>query len=520
MSILYLVEREAEAMNYIGVDIGTTSTKSIVFDKEGKVLSKSVREYPIYSVKPDYREQDPEEILQAVIETLEEAIRLSGVKAESISFAAFGSMMHGLMAVDETGKPLTGCIIWNDNRSASYVEEYKKNGKGRDFYLRTGTPTHSMSPLYKLMWMRDNEPEIFKRAHKFISIKEYIFYRFFGEYIVDFSVASASGLFNIFDLGWDEVVLRNIGLVSERLSKPVPTTYIIDNLDKEVCKRTGLTVQTKFVIGASDGCLANLGSNAIRKGAASATIGTSGAVRVTFDKPVTDEKERVFCYYLSENKYVVGGAINNGGITYRWFLEQFGEGKKDSFEALNQKIGDTKAGSEGLIFLPFLAGERAPYWNSNLRGAYIGISDYHEKSHFARALLEGICYDMKDVLEAVKDLVPEVSSIYANGGFTRSKEWIQMLCDIFDERVSILDNYESACTGAIMLGMVAVGEVNSLEECGYMLKENRTFEPRVENKFTYELLYKVYKNAVEGLIPVLEQLSSFQRGTLGKSAGI
>jgi gluconokinase len=503
---------------YLGIDIGTTSTKSIIFDKDGETVSKSAIEYAIYSPRQDCKEQNPDEILKAVIGTLKESIRKANINTEDIKFISFSSMMHSIIAVDENGEPLTQCIIWNDNRSIPYVEQFKKNGKGRELYLKTGTPTHPMSPLYKLMWLKDNEPEVYNKAHKFISIKEYVFYKFFHEYIVDYSVASATGMFNIFNLQWDKEVLELLQLDEKKLSKAVPTTYVTRNLDAEICKRTGLSKQSVFVVGASDGCLANLGSNAIESGVAAATIGTSGAVRVVFDKPVTDEKERVFCYYLSENKYVVGGAINNGGIVYRWFRDEFGEVEKeqaqklniDPYVLLNERIEKTIPGSGGLIFLPFLTGERAPYWNANLRGAYLGISDNHGKSHFARALMEGICYDMNDVLDAVKDLVGEVKCIYANGGFTRSEGWVQMLCDIFNINVVISENYESSCIGAVMLGMLAVGEVEKLEQCSYLVKESQVFKANEETKETYRKLYSLYKQSIEKLTPILEQLSSFQ----------
>ncbi|MCM8712010.1 gluconokinase [Clostridium sp. SYSU_GA19001] len=503
---------------YLGIDIGTTSTKAIVFDKEGRIVSKSVVEYPIYSPKQNHREQNPDEILKAVINTLEDSIKKAGINGEDLKFIAFSSMMHSIIAVDSDGNPLTPCIIWNDNRSVPYVDKFKRNGKGREIYLRTGTPTHPMSPLYKLMWLKDNKPEIYNKAYKFVSIKEYIFYKFFKEYIVDYSVASATGMFNIFDLQWDNDVLKLLELDESKLSKPVSTTYIINGLDDDICKKTGLSKQSRFVVGASDGCLANLGSNAITSGAAVATIGTSGAVRVVFDKPVTDKKERVFCYYLYNNKYVVGGAINNGGVVYRWFRDEFSEAEKeqakklniDPYVLLNEKIKNTEPGSNGLLFLPFLTGERAPYWNANLRGAYIGISDGHSRNHFARALMEGICYDMNDVFNAIKDLVGEVKCIYANGGFTRSQEWLQILCDIFDINVVVSENYESSCIGAVMLGMLAVGEVEKLEQCSYLVKENRMFKPNEETTQVYKNLYDLYKQSIESLTIILEKISNFQ----------
>jgi gluconokinase len=514
-----IILETAAGQYYLGIDIGTTSTKAIVFDKDMNIVSKSTIEYPIYSPKQDYKEQNPDEILNAVMDTLDDSIKKAGIGGEDLKFIAFSSMMHSLIAVDTDGNPLTMCIIWNDNRSIPYVQQFKKSGRGREIYMKTGTPTHPMSPLYKLMWIKDNEPEIYNKAHKFISIKEYIFYKFFHDYAVDYSVASATGMFNIFNLKWDADVLKLLQLDEDKLSRPVPTTYMMKGLDDEVCKRTGLTKQTCFIVGAGDGCLANLGSNAIERGMAAATIGTSGAVRVVSDRPVTDEKERVFCYYLSEGKYVVGGAINNGGIVYRWFRDEFSETEKtqaemlniDPYALLNERIKNTPPGSGGLIFLPFLAGERAPYWNANLRGAYIGISDRHGKSHFARALMEGICYDMNDVLDAVKDLVGEIKCVYAGGGFTRSKEWVQILCDVFGIKVVISENYESSCIGAVMLGMLAAKEAENLEQCGCLVKESLVFEPNGETKETYSMLYSCYRQSVEKLTPILEQLSDFQK---------
>ncbi|QNO14224.1 gluconate kinase [Alkalicella caledoniensis] len=503
---------------YIGIDIGTTSTKSIVFNKDGHIISKASREYPIISTMPSFREQDPEEILEAVIHTLKESIRVGNINPNDISFVSFSSMMHSVIAVDKEGKPLTNCIIWADNRSVTYAEEFKKNGQGLEIYKRTGTPTHPMSPLYKLMWLRDNQPEIYKNAYKFISIKEYVFYSFFGDYIVDYSIASATGMFNIFDLKWDKEVLGLLGINETKLSKTVSTTYSLKNINGELCSQTGLNQNTTFVVGASDGCLANLGSNAIQKGVAAATIGTSGAVRVAFDQPVTDPEGRVFCYVLTEDKYIVGGPINNGGIIYRWFRDNFGELEvkramemdSDSYSLLNEYIDNTQPGSNGLVFLPFLAGERAPYWNANLRGAYIGISDAHKKEHFTRALIEGICYDMNDILEAVKELVVEVESIYANGGFTRSEEWVQTLCDVMDTKVIVHENYESPCLGAVMLGMLATGLVEHLEECQDMVKDFNVYNVRKENALLYQRLFKIYKKAIANLTPLLESLAEFQ----------
>ena len=498
------------AKYFIGVDIGTTSTKAVLFNDAGKALTKVEREYQIYMPEQSFREQKPDEIFEAVLFSLKLCIQESNISVNDIGFVSFSAAMHSLMAVDKEGKALTDSIIWADTRSASYTEEYKLNGKGLEIYFRTGTPVHPMSPLYKLMWLRDNRNNIFRTAHKFISIKEYVFYRLFGEYIVDYSIASATGMFDIFMFQWDREALDILGLNEDRLSKPVPTTYCIKDLKDSYCEFTGLNQNTMFVIGASDGCLANLGSNALKPGTAAVSIGTSGAVRVTFDKPVTDVKGRVFCYILSKDKYVVGGPINNGGVIYRWFRDNLAvSGSK--YPLINEAVRSIKPGSDGLLFLPFLMGERAPYWDADLRGGFLGISDIHNRNHFARAVIEGICFDLNDVLQAIREQVGNVDRIMASGGFTAFDEWVQMLSSIMNINIEVQESTESSCLGAVMLGMLATGMVAKLEDCVGMVKTYEVYGPQENQRKIYDELFEIYKETVVQLTPTLKKLAAFQR---------
>ncbi len=504
-------------MFYIGIDIGTTSTKAILYDENGKIKSKSSVLYPIYSPRANVREQDPEEIFNAVLSTLKEVNSVAKNSGEEVEFISFSSMMHSLICVDKDANPLTNCIIWADSRSSEYAEQFKENGIGIEIYKRTGTPCHSMSPLYKIMWLRDNESEIFKNTFKFISIKEYVIYKLFGEYLVDYSIASATGLFNIYDLKWDDEALNLCGIEESKLSIPYPTTYIIEGmLDKyrEVLK---FDEDIKVVLGASDGCLANLGSNGIDFGTAVVSIGTSGAVRTVSNRPIIDDKGRTFSYILTDNMYVSGGAINNGGITYRWFRDTFcskeveiaSKMNIEAYDLINKMVENVKPSSEGLIFLPFLTGERAPYWNSNLRGSYIGISDMHKREHFARSTIEGICFAINDVFRVLKETNEDIKCVYVNGGFTKSKCWVQTLTDCMDTKIIISDNYESPTLGALMLGLLAIGRVKTLKELDFMLEDGEVFFP-TQNKEKYKELFQIYQNAVSSMTNVLSDLAHFQ----------
>ena len=500
----------------IGIDIGTTNTKAILFDSNGTALKKSSVEYPILLPEPSFREMDPDTIFDAVVHTLQDVA--GTVDRDSIGFVSFSAMMHTLIVLDGDGKPLTNCIIWADGRSQKYVEKLRENGLGLKIYHRTGTPCHPMSPLYKIMWLRDRQPEVFRRAAKFVSIKEYVFFRLFGEYVVDFSIASATGMFNLFTRAWDAEALSLLGIDASQLSRAVPTTACFHAMDEGLRSRIGFGKNTEYVIGASDGCLANLGSGAVSKGMAAVTIGTSGAVRVCFDKPVTDGMGRVFCYILTEDKYIVGGPINNGGIAYRWFRDTFGGPEKEkaaagglrSYAYLDRYVEQTPPGSHGLIFLPFLMGERAPYWNSKMKGSYVGITDSHAKEDFARATIEGICYSINSVYQIVRDLTGDIRSVFADGGFTNNRECIRILCDVLDTDITVFEHTECSCLGAVLLGMHALGDLPDLEKGSEMLRQTSTYRPRKENREIYDRLFSVYTQAAGALTPVFESLSDLQ----------
>lgn len=225
----------------IGMDIGTTSTKSVLFTEQGEVVSTSTQEYPLYTPAPDVAEQDPEEIVQAAIRSVRGVMDQSGVSAGQIMFLSCSSAMHSLIAMDQDHKPLTRCITWADNRSAAWSAHLQESGQGHQIYLRTGTPIHPMSPLTKLMWLRHDEPDLFQRTAKFISIKEYLFFRLFGQYIVDHSIASCTGLLNLEQLDWDTEALEVAGITPSHLSKLVPTTYTIEGMDTECAEKMGLS---------------------------------------------------------------------------------------------------------------------------------------------------------------------------------------------------------------------------------------------------------------------------------------
>ncbi|NIK68685.1 gluconokinase [Paenibacillus sp. BK720] len=503
----------------IGTDIGTTSTKSVLFDKAGHVIATHTIEYPLYSPKPDVAEQDPDEIFRAVVGTIKQVVSKGGVGEKGVLCVSFSSAMHSVIAVDGEGRPLTRCITWADNRSAMWTERIKNEMNGHQIYLRTGTPLHPMSPLSKLVWLRNTQQDLFARTRKFISIKEYVFHQLFSRYVIDYSIASATGLFNLSQLDWDAEALRVAGVTPERLSEPVPTTYAVEGLKAEWAAEMGLPASTPFIVGASDGVLSNLGVNAIEPGTVAVTIGTSGAIRAVTDRPVTDPKGRIFCYALAEDMWVIGGPVNNGGMIFRWLRDQLCAAEtetakrlgKDPYDILTEIAARVPAGADGLLFHPYLAGERAPLWDAHARGSFFGLGLQHKKEHMIRAVLEGVIFNLFTVYMALEELIGHPTKIQATGGFARSELWRQMMSDIFEQEVHVPESFESSCLGAAILGLYSIGEVDSLHVVSGMMGTSHKHLPEQANVERYKELSRIYVRISRLLTSEYKEIAAYQK---------
>ncbi|WP_211750028.1 gluconokinase [Paenibacillus sp. Marseille-Q4541] len=503
----------------IGIDIGTTSTKAVLFEKNGQVVAKASEEYPLLTPFPDSAVQNPDEIMDAVVHTVKAIMSQSRIPAEQVMFASFSSAMHSFIAMDANGLPLTPCITWADNRSNVWARKLKEELNGHEIYRRTGTPIHPMSPLSKLLWLRNEQENVFNQAVKFISIREYVTFKLFNQYVVDHSIASATGLFNLEELDWDKEALQVAGITPDHLSALVPTTHVLTGLDTHYAKEMGLSPSTPFVVGASDGVLSNLGVGAIRPGEVAATIGTSGAIRTVVDKPVTDVKGRTFCYALTENHWVVGGPVNNGGMIFRWVRDEMAASEIEtakrlgisSYDVLTRIAERVAPGADGLLFHPFLSGERAPLWNPDAKGSFFGLTLQHKKEHMIRAVLEGVIFNLYTVLLAMKEQMGQPSRILATGGFARSPLWRQMMADIFDQEVVVPESFESSCLGAVVLGLYATGNADSLEIVSSMVGTTHAHSPIQGQVEVYQELLPIFIRISRKLTEEYEDLAKFQR---------
>lgn len=483
-------------MHYVlGIDIGTTHCKVVALTTGAKVLYEAKAGYATIQSLPGQSEQDAEEIFGVMLQLLQQALIELKNKEYELKGVCFSTAMHSLMAVDEQGNALTKLITWADTRSNAQAVKLRKSPDAFELYAATGTPIHPMSPLCKIVWLREEMPEVFANTSKFISLKEYIFYKFFDKYIIDHSMASATGLFDINLLQWNQLALKSAGIDDDKLSQPVPVKHAEINLKENYRHLFGIDNDIPFFIGASDGCLANIGSGAMQRGEAAITIGTSGAVRVVVDAPKPDAQQRLFNYILTENLFVTGGPVSNGGSALKWFSEvllQHALSSAEDVDWLLQLAFEAPVGAGGLIFLPYLSGERAPSWDASARGAFIGLQTAHTRSHLARAVVEGISFAVCQVMHAVEETNGEIQVIYASGAFANSDVWVQLMSNLLNKKIIISATADASAVGAALLGMHTLGFFKDWNILKEWLPSSKTFLPDSTENERYQPYYKIF----------------------------
>lgn len=498
----------------IGVDLGTTATKAVLFKKNGEIVASSAQSYPLYRDASGMAEEALEDIFEAVLITIRE-VSINLEETDELLAVSFSTQMHSLIAFDKSWEPLTRVITWADTRAVEHTEKIKSSGKGLEIYRRTGTPLHPMAPLSKLLWLKEKQPDIYSKAAHYLELKGYIFHRIFGSNKIDLSTASGTGIFNIFDLTWDAEALELTGLSLNQLPEVVDPYEIEQTIPHEYAKKMGISEETKFVWGAADGPLSNLGVNAIKPGVAAITIGTSGAIRVVTDRPRTDEKARTFTYALDREHWVVGGPVNSGGDVFRWVKDQVFDGKL-TFDEITNLASKVSPGADGLLFHPYLGGERAPLWDANARGSFFGLNYGHNRSHMARSVLEGVMLNLYMVALSLIEVVGELNMIQATGGFTSSRLWTQILADVFEQPINVPESREAGCLAAVVMAEKALGLIDELEMIEDMVGSSETYQPNPESFDIYREITPIFIRLSRLFSTEYENISSFQRQFRGE----
>ena len=492
---------------FLGVDIGTSGTKAVLFDRQGFQLHRAVRPYSLLFSDTGAVELDPGEVFSTCLEAVKEALAVSG-KNGSIAGIGFASQMHSLMAVDNRGDPLTALMTWADTRAEREARFIEENFDIKSLYEKTGCRGHHpMYPLSKLLWIKNNRRDITAKTWKYISIKEYIIFKLTGDLAADMTSASSLGYCNTISRNWDREICRNIlGIDISFLPEIRECASITAPLKNEYRDFLGLTGGIPITLGTGDGIAAHIGCGIRDETGISSTIGTSGALRKFSRGPVFDPGQRTWCYSYTSDTWVTGGAVNNGGLVLAWLLSRFGKeysggqssGSEDDYTFINTYAGEIGPGSGGLLFLPLLTGERSPNWRSDLRGGIFGLDYQHDKRHILRAALEGVMFRMYSIYEIMIEGsppgggLPPGGAIIANGGYTHSEVWLQIQADIFGRTISVSKAEEATALGAAFLSMLSGGYITNKEEVLPGMTAEREVAPQPGNTEKYSEVYRKY----------------------------
>ncbi len=469
----------------IGIDIGTSSVKAIVFGPNGQEIAHAAEKVESWHDDAGSAEQDPMVVYQAVMSVLSRTAQEAQLRDYAVDQVGFSAAMHNLIPVSADGSPLAPATTWMDLRAKEEAGELWKTPAGKSVYERTGTPIHPMTPLLKLIWMRKQQPKVFQEAEKFVSQKEWIWYQWFGEWCVDASLASATGLYNLREGTWDTGALALAGIPAEKLSTIVPTTYVKQGIREPGLLLSGISPETVFNIGASDGVLANLGVGAVGSDLMAMTIGTSCALRTGSSLPFTNVSTRSFCYVLDADRFIVGGPSNSGGIVLDWLYNSVLSRNPADREPQRFVEMLTAAGTiqnDELLCLPYVAGERAPLWNADAKGVFFGLQLHHTGPHLMRAAIEGMIFNVYWIASGLFEEREQPRQLLASGKVLET-EWIrQLVADIFGIPVQFHGAVDASVMGAALLANIATGvmtwqDVSQQQETTQAANQEATRQP-------------------------------------------
>jgi gluconokinase len=493
----------------VGLDVGTTSVKAVAFGLGSSWRRVAIREYPLLQPAPEQEVQDPAAILTAAGAALAECVAAaagSEVLAVSVSAA-----MHGLIALDAELRPLTPLITWADARAREQARSLRQSGQAAELQALTGAPVHPMTPLAKLMWFARHDPQTLAGARWWVGLKDYVLLWLTGTLVTELSSASGTGLLDMATRTWSTTALELCGVSAERLPQILPTTSRLA-LAPATVRTVGLSAGTPVVVGAADGPLGNLGTGAVAPGVAGLSLGTSGAVRIAVAEPRVDDGRTLFCYALTDSVWVVGGAISNGGGVVRWAERSLAPDVQGTADAgpddvLLKLAATVAAGSEGLVMLPYLLAERAPLWDPDLPGAYLGLRRQHTRAHLVRAAIEGVSVQMRLIVDGLNAVEP-VHSVRATGGVFRSPLWREVIAAMLDRPLQIVGEAEGTALGAAALGLFALERASTLSDgVGLLSHPDAPAPPRIDADPSLVATYDRLRASIPKLIGELDRVA-------------
>lgn len=502
----------------IGIDVGTSSTKTVLFDEHGNIVASSSCDYPLYQPQNGWAEQRPEDWRDAVLKTLADVTALAGELKEEIKGIGISGQMHGLVMLDQAGEVIRPSIIWCDQRTGREVETMLDIMPKERWIQITANPPLTGWTAAKILWVKKHEPENYAMCRHILLPKDYIRYILTGEFATEVSDASGMQLLDVPNRCWSGEVLEKLDIDPSMLGTVYESCEITGYVTKAIAKQTGIPVGTIVVGGAGDNAAAAVGTGVVKNGTAFTTIGTSGVVFAHSDEVTIDPKGRVHtCCCAVPGAWHVMGVTQAAGLSLKWFKDQFcqdyvAEAEElgvDVYERINREIDAIAPGSDKLLYLPYLMGERTPHLDPDCRGVFFGLSAVHTKAHLLRAVMEGVSYSLSDCNDILNEMGIAVKQMMACGGGGKSKVWRQMLSDMYDCEVKTPRQTEGAALGAAILAGVGCGIYDSVETaCDKLITVEESTGPIAEHVMEYQKYHVLYKGLYEDLKQSYKKLAA------------
>ncbi|WP_077624699.1 xylulokinase [Sediminibacillus massiliensis] len=499
-------------MKYVvGVDLGTSAVKILLVNQNGEITQEVSKSYPLIQEKTGYSEQDPQVWVDQTVEGLSDLVRNFQGDITDIEGISFSGQMHGLVLLDENNVPLRNAILWNDTRTTEQCKQIYENVGEETLLQITKNPALEGFTLPKILWVKQYEPEVFEKAESFVLPKDYLRYKLTGQLQMEYSDAAGTLLLDIGKKQWSQEICDRVGIDVSLCVPLVESHDKVGTLTAEVVEKTGLSESTGVFAGGADNACGAIGSGILEEGKTLCSIGTSGVVLSYEESDDKDFQGKVHYFnHGAENVYYTMGVTLAAGYSLSWFKDVFA--KDESFDELLEGVEKVPAGANGLLFTPYLAGERTPHADAAIRASFVGMDSSHKRIDFVRSVLEGITFSLNESIDIFRKNGKTIDTIVSIGGGAQNETWLQMQADIFDAKIVRLASEQGPGMGAAMLAAYGSGWFNSLKECAdSFLKEDKEYVPNKENTETYKELFALYQDVYKDTKSLNENLVKFRK---------
>lgn len=493
---------------FIGIDASTTATKALLMDEQGMVVGVAATEYSFETPRPLWSEQHPDLWWDGTVNSIRQVLATSGVDGTAVHAIGLTGQMHGLVLLDEGGRVLRPAILWNDGRTAAECDEIRQRVGRQRLIQLTGNDALTGFTAPKILWVKNNEPDIYGRIRHILLPKDYVRFRLTGMAAMDKADGSGTILFNLQARDWSPEVVEALGINPDWLPPTFEGTAVTGTLSAEAAELTGLVAGTPVVAGGGDQAAGAVGVGAVEPGIVSLALGTSGVVFASANEPAIEPDGRLhaFCHAVADKWHMMGVMLSAAG-SLRWFRDTLAPGEE--FSTLVSAAKAIPAGSEGLLYLPYLTGERTPHPDPLARAGFIGLTVRHTRDHMTRAVLEGVAFGLRDSFELMRHAgLPAAQQVRVSGGGARSQLWRQILADVLQAELVTVNTTEGAAYGAALLAAVGMGAFESVgEACRAAVHITGSDSPG-PNREAYQALYPFYQQLYPALVPIFHGVPS------------